>query len=91
MLSRGYAGTVLNRFPKAGFFCLSATVLFLSISACGGGGDTGNASDSSAATQTTEPAEAASDLTDWQLENGIGPITEPVELGEIDPALVAQR
>ncbi|MGD2123374.1 MAG: cytochrome c [Gemmatimonadota bacterium] len=33
---------------------------------------------------------SGSELTDWQLENGIGPITEPLELGEIDRALVSQ-
>lgn len=32
---------------------------------------------------------AGSELTPFQLENGIGPVTAPVELGAIDPAKVA--
>lgn len=35
-----------------------------------------------------QPAEIGSDLTEWELENGIGPIKEKLELGPIDPKLV---
>lgn len=73
-----------------GAFSLIAMVSLCSLSACGGGGeasdDAGAASEASSSTQT----QAASDLTEWELENGIGPITDPITLGEIDPALVAQ-
>lgn len=43
--------------------------------------------------ETESPAPAAtaqSELTDWQLENGIGPITADVELDAIDPERVAR-
>lgn len=35
-----------------------------------------------------QPAEVGSDLTEWELENGIGPVKEKLELGPIDPKLV---
>lgn len=35
-----------------------------------------------------QPVEIGSDLTEWELENGIGPIKEKLELGPIDPKLV---
>jgi len=68
---------------------LLATGILAGVWGCGGesgGGDAGRDPEAPAAT----PSEQASELTDWQLENGIGPITEPLELGEIDPALVSQ-
>jgi cytochrome c len=55
---------------------LASAVLF---AACGGKGE-----------PAQTPAAAASaegDLTPFQLENGIGPITEAMTLGEIDPAM----
>jgi mono/diheme cytochrome c family protein len=36
----------------------------------------------------SQSAEVGSDLTEFELENGIGPIKEKLELGPIDPKLV---
>jgi mono/diheme cytochrome c family protein len=36
---------------------------------------------------STAAAPAGSDLTPWQLEHGVGPITEPVALGPVDKKL----
>jgi mono/diheme cytochrome c family protein len=58
---------------------LSPALLFLT--ACGSKADGATAGGgASAATSSTE-------LTPFQLENGIGPVTAPVELGPIDEAL----
>lgn len=57
-------------------FLLTASLIGLA--ACGGG-EKAPPSSSNAA-----PAAAGSDLTAFQLENGIGPITEAVTLGPID-------
>lgn len=51
---------------------LVAGVLF---AGCGGS-DSGNASQEASSQKET------SELTDFQIEHGIGPVTEPVELGE---------
>ena len=56
---------------------------------CGGGGEGGEAGASSQASDASG-TDAASELTPWQVENGIGPITEPLQLGEIDPALASR-
>ena len=57
---------------------LFATALLFA--ACGGKGEPQPAS------QAAAPA-AEGDLTPFQLENGIGPITEPVTLAAVDPAM----
>lgn len=61
--------------------CLRLALLpsLLVIAACGGG-------DKAPAASGSAPAAAASgsDLTPWQLQHGIGPITEPLSLGPID-------
>ncbi len=64
---------------------ISAT-LVLATACGGGGGEQGGASGDSGA-----PAAAVgSDLTPFQLEHGIGPITAPVELGAIDAGMAAR-
>lgn len=45
--------------------------------ACGGG-------EKAAPPAASTPAAAGSDLTPWQLENGIGPITETITLGPVN-------
>jgi len=45
--------------------------------ACGGG-------EKPAPPAASTPAAAGSDLTPWQLENGIGPITETITLGAVN-------
>ncbi|TFG44570.1 MAG: cytochrome c [Gemmatimonadales bacterium] len=57
---------------------LILTVSLVGLAACGGG-EKAPPSSSNAA-----PAAAGSDLTPFQLENGIGPITESIALGPID-------
>lgn len=59
---------------------LATTIL----AACGGG----NAD--AAATSRASSSEVGAELTAWQMENGIGPVTEVVELGEPDEALIAR-
>lgn len=39
-------------------------------------------------TQTNKPAEINAELTEFELENGIGPVKEKLELDPIDPKLV---
>lgn len=63
-----------------------ALAAVLSLAACGGKQDT----PAPAAAAAAAPAPAgAGDLTPFQLENGVGPITEEVSLGAIDPAMAA--
>jgi len=54
--------------------------LLLALSGCGGKGD----APAPAATVQAGAAAAGSDLTPFELEHGIGPVTAPVELGRID-------
>jgi mono/diheme cytochrome c family protein len=75
---------------ELGSFSLIAMVCLVFLSACGGGGEANDDADTPSEAPESAQAQAASDLTDWELEHGIGPITEPLDLGEIDPALVAQ-
>lgn len=56
---------------------VSVTAL-LGLVACGGGDKP------AAPPAASTPAAAGSDLTPWQLTNGIGPVTEPLTLGPID-------
>lgn len=88
MLSPRPFDSVFLGLQKIGFSRLLTLGLVLSVSACGGGGDAGGDSGGSAGAPSAQTAEPASDLTEWELENGIGPFTEKVELGQIDPALV---
>ncbi len=52
---------------------------------CGGGGEA-DAADANGDSGTGQPGE----LTAFQLEHGIGPVTEVVTLGELDEELAAQ-
>jgi mono/diheme cytochrome c family protein len=56
---------------------LISTAALTALVACGGG-------EKAAPPAASTSAVAGSDLTPWQLENGIGPITEPLALGPID-------
>lgn len=57
-------------------YLISVTSL-VGLMACGGG-------DKAAAPPVSAPPAAGSDLTPWQLTNGIGPVTAPLTLGPID-------
>jgi cytochrome c len=82
------AGSVRQGLPRAGVILLSAVLLPAVLSGCGGG-DESEGGETSEAPAAGGP-QAGTDLTAWQVENGIGPITEAIELGEIDPALVTR-
>ena len=58
-------------------YLMSVTSL-VGLLACGGGDK------AAAPPAASAPAAAGSDLTPWQLTNGIGPVTEPLTLGPID-------
>lgn len=66
------------------FVSLRALLTALAVTACGGGRDGAPPSPPAGGGQATA---VGSDLTPFQLENGIGPITEAVTLGPLDPAL----
>lgn len=53
---------------------------------CGGGAPEQESGEEQAA---PAPVAAGGELTDFQLEHGIGPVTEPVQLGEPDEELAA--
>lgn len=57
---------------------LMSVITLLGLLACGGGDK------SAAPPAASTPAAAGSDLTSWQMTNGIGPVTEPLSLGAID-------
>lgn len=64
---------------------IAGFALFLFAQSCGGGGESNQPSQSGEQQSSNE-----SGLTDFELEHGIGPVTEVVELGELNPELAAQ-
>lgn len=56
-------------------------IAMLLLAACGGGAGGDNQSSEKAASQSSDG------LTAFQMENGIGPVTEELDLGEIDEQL----
>jgi hypothetical protein len=76
---------VLRRGPSL----ILAAGIAAGLSGCGGG-DGGEESGGVAQAPQGASSEPASELTEWQIENGIGPITEPLQLAEVDPALASQ-
>lgn len=56
-------------------------ISLLLLTGCGGNGDQNQEQ-----VQTQNP----NGLSDFEMEHGIGPVTEPVELGELDTDLVAE-
>lgn len=64
----------------------AGAVLVIAVLACGGAPESGG--DGSSDGAGSENA-ATGELTAFQMEHGIGPVTEVVELGELDPALAA--
>ncbi len=70
----------MKRLVKLGLLLTASALL----SACGGGAETDDA-DSDAAVGAGE----ADGLSAFEREHGIGPITQPVALGDPDPALAS--
>lgn len=64
---------------------LTIVLLTLSLQACGGGEESSNQANSN---QTT--AQNESGLSDFELEHGIGPVNEVIELGALDQDLAVQ-
>lgn len=63
---------------------IAGLALLLFAQSCGGG-------ESNQQSQNVEQQSASdSGLSDFELEHGIGPVTEVVELGELDPELAAE-
>jgi hypothetical protein len=71
---------------RSGVFLGSFLAFLLLPLGCGGEQGAGDQTDAPPAAS----AAAQSELSDWELENGIGPITADVQLDAIDPALVAR-
>lgn len=63
---------------------IALTLVAAALMACGGGDATPGD------TEAASPQAAASDLTPFQLEHGIGPITEPMTLGPVDHELAEE-
>src|SRR5690606_19305811 len=57
---------------------ITALILFVTINACGGE----NTSTDQKSSKT--PAKSGSELSAFQLEHGIGPVVEPITLGELN-------
>jgi cytochrome c len=75
--------------------CALGALVIISSAACNTSAEpaSGNppaTSASTGASASTPTAAAANGLTPFQLEHGIGPITSPVTLGEIDKAMAKQ-
>jgi len=69
-------------------YLLNTLIIFF-ILGCGGKSDQNNSSQADYHQSASQNSSVdASGLTPFQLKNGIGPITEPLKLGHIDPALV---
>ena len=66
---------------------LAVLALALAAGGCGGKDDDGDDDDESPAHEAQEAAEGG--LSAFELEHGIGPVKEPIELGAIDPAMAA--
>lgn len=56
---------------------VTSTISLTALIACGGG-------EKAAPPAASTPAATGSDLTPWQLENGIGPVTETITLGAVN-------
>jgi cytochrome c1 len=65
---------------------LSLLALALVAGGCGGG----EKKEDGASHEQAEAAKEGGDLTPFQLENGIGPVTAKVEVGPVDPALASK-
>ncbi len=67
------------------FYAFLFTISVLFLSACGGDSKEGNTSD-----QTQTMNSNTSGLSDWELENGFGPVKKKLNLGPIDPTMAKE-
>src|SRR5690625_7818883 len=67
-------------------YIVPVVMALLVLQACGNSGNSGS-EDSKSGGAVEKAAESESGLTDFELEHGIGPVTERIELGEIDPEM----
>ncbi len=72
-----------NKLPLQKLLITFIIVISMAFISCGD-----NASQDPSKFSNTKKVENAGGLSDFELENGIGPIKEKIELGPIDPALV---
>lgn len=57
-------------------------LILLTLTACGGGSGSSNQNSESDAS-----GDNSSGLTEWEQKHGIGPVKEPIELGDVEPEL----
>lgn len=67
---------------KSIIILFALSLLFYSLQACGG--------EETADRARNQPESVEAGLSAFELEHGIGPVTEPVELDEIDPEVVTK-
>src|SRR5690625_7801220 len=70
-------------------YIVPVVMALLVLQACGNSGNSGS-EDSKSGGAVEKAGESESGLTDFELEHRIGPVTERVELREIDPGVVEE-
>lgn len=65
-------------------------VAMLIVAGCGQAKKSETVAAPAAPKAAAKPAAPASGLTDWQMKHGIGPVTEPVEIGPLNEELAKQ-
>lgn len=73
----------MNNYKNLSVFVVLFGLGFLFLSACGD-----NTAQDPSKFSNTKKVENTSGLSDFELENGIGPIKQKIQLAAIDPALV---
>jgi mono/diheme cytochrome c family protein len=74
-----------NRLKISIYFIIIVFSFLVLITACGGESDKGDTSNQNQ-TMNTNP----SGLSDWELENGFGPVKKKLNLGPIDKTMAAE-
>jgi mono/diheme cytochrome c family protein len=75
----------VNNFKTINYLALLFFSVMIIINACGGDSKEENTSNQTQ-TMNTNP----SGLSDWELENGFGPVKKKLNLGPIDPAMAKE-
>jgi len=74
----------ISRIIPASIFVVLLTIVFLQ--ACGGDSSEGDSSNQNQTMNSTNPA----GLSDWELENGFGPVKKKLNLGPIDKTMATE-